>query len=75
MQLHTLEAVLFIALSLYKPDSFNLNLRIHSISQAVSQLQVVIANSALRLKAILDFEESDKTRRVAGDEWLFEGPG
>ena len=41
----------------------------------MSQLQVVIANSALRLKAILDFEEQDRTRRVAGDEWLFEGPG
>ena len=64
-------------------------------SQAVSQLQVVAANSALRLKAVLDFEdkllkftkadkwltsvldmkeEDRKTRRVAGDEWLFEGP-
>lgn len=43
--------------------------------QAVTQLKVVPANSALRLRAILDFEENDGTRRIAGDEWLFEGPG
>lgn len=41
----------------------------------VSQLKVVPANTALRLRAILDFQEEDGTRRVAGDEWLFEGPG
>ena len=35
---------------------------------------MVVANAALRLRAILDFE--DKTeKRTAGDEWLFEGPG
>lgn len=33
------------------------------------------ANSALRLRAVLDFEDQDGTKRVAGDEWLFEGPG
>ena len=43
--------------------------------QAVTQLKVVPANSALRLRAILDFEEIDDTKRIAGDEWLFEGPG
>lgn len=33
------------------------------------------ANSALRLKAVLDFEdETSKEQRRAGDEWLFEGP-
>jgi major vault protein len=37
---------------------------------------VVLSDSALHLKAILDFEDDDKkTKRVAGDEWLFEGPG
>ena len=38
-------------------------------------LKVVMANSALRLKAILDFEDESGEKRVAGDEWLFEGPG
>jgi major vault protein len=57
----------------------------------ITQLQVVERNQALRLKAIRDFtdtppnppllrggEELDQTQtinRVAGDEWLFEGPG
>ena len=36
----------------------------------VSPLQVVAANTALRLKCIRDFQE-----HVAGDEWLFQGPG
>lgn len=45
------------------------------LKQVVTQLKVVPANSALRLRAILDFEEDDGTRRIAGDEWLFEGPG
>jgi len=45
------------------------------LKQTVCQLKVVPANTALRLRAILDFEEEDGTRRVAGDEWLFEGPG
>lgn len=33
------------------------------------------ANSALRLRAVLDFEDENKKKYVAGDEWLFEGPG
>lgn len=45
------------------------------LKQVVSPLKVVIANSALRLRSVLDFEEEDGTKRVAGDEWLFEGPG
>lgn len=45
------------------------------LKQMVCQLKVVPANTALRLRAVLDFEEGDGTRRVAGDEWLFEGPG
>jgi major vault protein len=36
----------------------------------VSPLQVVAPNSALRLRAIRDFED-----KRAGDEWLFQGPG
>eukprot|EP01088_Endostelium_zonatum_P008743 TRINITY_DN218_c0_g1_i1.p1 TRINITY_DN218_c0_g1~~TRINITY_DN218_c0_g1_i1.p1 ORF type:complete len:838 (+),score=266.36 TRINITY_DN218_c0_g1_i1:54-2567(+) len=36
----------------------------------VNTLQVVEADAALRLRAIRDFEE-----RVAGDEWIFQGPG
>ena len=36
---------------------------------------MVPANTALRLRAVLDFVEDDGTKRIAGDEWLFEGPG
>jgi len=35
---------------------------------------VVAPNAALRLRAIRDFEDAG-VKRVAGDEWLFEGPG
>ncbi|XP_071789878.1 major vault protein-like [Asterias amurensis] len=45
------------------------------LKQAVSPLKVVPANSALRLRSILDFEDDEGEKRVAGDEWLFEGPG
>ena len=45
------------------------------LKQVVSPLKVVTANTALRLRAVLDFEEEGGSRRVAGDEWLFEGPG
>lgn len=38
-------------------------------------LTVVPANSALRLRAVLDFNDDKGAHRVAGDEWLFEGPG
>lgn len=41
----------------------------------VSPLKVVPANSALRLKAEYDFVDDENVARVAGDEWLFEGPG
>eukprot|EP01112_Ceratiomyxa_fruticulosa_P014613 TRINITY_DN4201_c0_g1_i2.p1 TRINITY_DN4201_c0_g1~~TRINITY_DN4201_c0_g1_i2.p1 ORF type:complete len:836 (-),score=252.73 TRINITY_DN4201_c0_g1_i2:463-2970(-) len=42
----------------------------------VSPLQVVAPNSALRLRCIRDFDDTEaKVKRVAGDEWLFEGPG
>lgn len=45
------------------------------LQQVVAPLKVVQANTALRIRAILDFEEEDGMKRVAGDEWLFEGPG
>jgi len=45
------------------------------LKQPRTPLTVVHANSALRLRAILDFESTDKKTFVAGDEWLFEGPG
>lgn len=38
-------------------------------------LRIVMANSALRLRAVLDYEDESGEKRVAGDEWLFEGPG
>jgi major vault protein len=44
------------------------------LKQNITPLRVIPANSALRLKAILDFDD-DKVKRIAGDEWLFEGPG
>jgi len=45
------------------------------LRQPVTPLKVVPANSALRLKAVLDFDdEINKEQRKAGDEWLFEGP-
>jgi major vault protein len=45
------------------------------LKQAVTPLKVVAANSALRIRSILDFEDESGEKRVAGDEWLFEGPG
>lgn len=45
------------------------------LKQVVTQLKIVPANTALRLRAVLDFVEGNGTRRTAGDEWLFEGPG
>ncbi|KAJ3601680.1 hypothetical protein NHX12_032647 [Muraenolepis orangiensis] len=42
----------------------------------VSPLLIVFPDSALRLQALLDFDDADAgEKRVAGDEWLFEGPG
>lgn len=45
------------------------------LKQPLTPLKVVVANTALRLKAVLDFETDDGEKRTAGDEWLFEGPG
>ncbi|CAL8310384.1 unnamed protein product [Arctogadus glacialis] len=42
----------------------------------VTPLVIVYPDTALRLQALLDFEDvSGGEQRVAGDEWLFEGPG
>jgi major vault protein len=40
----------------------------------VQALQVVAPNAALRLRAIRDFVDGE-AKRLAGDEWLWEGPG
>ncbi|XP_043942230.1 major vault protein [Protopterus annectens] len=45
------------------------------VRQTVSPLQIVLPNTALRLQALLDFESESGEKRVAGDEWIFEGPG
>ncbi|CAF0779422.1 unnamed protein product [Rotaria sordida] len=44
------------------------------LKQAATLLKYVAANSALRLKAVLDFDDNGEQRK-AGDEWLFEGSG
>lgn len=46
-----------------------------AIKTAVSPLIVVAANAAIRIRAELDVTDDSGTKRVAGDEWLFEGPG
>lgn len=46
-----------------------------AIDKDVTPLQIVYPDTALRLQALLDFEEESEEKRVAGDEWLFEGPG
>ncbi|XP_053115786.1 major vault protein [Hemicordylus capensis] len=45
------------------------------LQKDVTPLQVVLANTALHLRALLDFEDNQGGKYVAGDEWLFEGPG
>ncbi|XP_047142339.1 major vault protein [Hydra vulgaris] len=45
------------------------------LKQPRTPLTVVEANSALHLRAILDFSDAIDKNYVAGDEWLFEGPG
>ncbi|KAG9350003.1 hypothetical protein JZ751_026356 [Albula glossodonta] len=45
------------------------------MQQDITALQVVYPDTALRLQALLDFEEEGGEKKVAGDEWLFEGPG
>ena len=38
-------------------------------------MRVVAPNSALKLRAVLDFTDENGKKFIAGDEWLFEGPG
>ncbi|XP_006070523.2 major vault protein [Bubalus bubalis] len=45
------------------------------LEKDITPLQVVLPNTALHLKALLDFEDENGQKVVAGDEWLFEGPG
>ncbi|XP_077170653.1 major vault protein [Paroedura picta] len=45
------------------------------LQQGVTPLQVVPANTALHLRALLDYEDDQGLKHVSGDEWLFEGPG
>lgn len=44
------------------------------LGQPATPLQVVKPNTALHLQAQLDYEET-ADKHLAGDEWLFEGPG
>nr|KAF6283774.1 major vault protein [Pipistrellus kuhlii] len=45
------------------------------LEKDITPLQVVLPNTALHLKALLDFQDENGDKVVAGDEWLFEGPG
>jgi len=45
------------------------------LADGVTPLTVVLPDTALKLRAVLDCDDSSGTRRVAGDEWLFKGPG
>ncbi|KFO36290.1 Major vault protein [Fukomys damarensis] len=45
------------------------------LEKVITPLQVVLPNTALHLKALLDFVDKNGDKVVAGDEWLFEGPG
>ncbi|XP_014771874.1 major vault protein [Octopus bimaculoides] len=45
------------------------------IKQSVTALQVVKTDSGLRLLANVDFTDESNTKRLAGDEWMFLGPG
>jgi len=46
------------------------------LRQSVTPLTIVKADTALKLRAVLDFEDQAAgVSRVAGDEWLFRGPG
>ena len=40
----------------------------------ITPLTVVATDSALRIRAVLDFTDTDGKKYVAGDEWLFRGP-
>ncbi|VEL20849.1 unnamed protein product [Protopolystoma xenopodis] len=44
------------------------------LSLPVTPLEIVKPNDALVLSALLDFVDSKGIKRIAGDEWLLEGP-
>jgi major vault protein len=44
------------------------------VLESVQKLKVVKKDRALRLTTNENFTEQDGTERVAGDEWIFEGP-
>ncbi|CAH8828588.1 unnamed protein product [Trichobilharzia szidati] len=44
------------------------------LKDSIKPLPIVLPNTALRLRALSDFEDGG-IKRTAGDEWLFEGPG
>lgn len=46
-----------------------------SLHEAVTLLRVVQPNTALRITTNRDIKDVDGTQRLAGDEWLFHGPG
>ena len=43
------------------------------ILQNITPLKILPENSALRLRATLDFTDDSGNKFIAGDEWLFEG--
>jgi len=45
------------------------------MKDGVTPLTVVVPDQALKLRASLDCEDISGTKRVAGDQWLFRGPG
>lgn len=45
------------------------------IKSEVIKMDVLSTDEALLLTAIVGFTDSDETERVAGDKWLFKGPG
>jgi len=45
------------------------------VARGIKKLQTVYQNKALRLEALQDLVDDNGTERVAGEQWLFEGPG
>ncbi|VDL96085.1 unnamed protein product [Schistocephalus solidus] len=45
------------------------------LAKEVTPLTILSQNKALLLSALVDFKSEDGTDRVAGELWLFEGPG
>lgn len=46
-----------------------------TVQLAVKEMQIVGQDTALRLRCKRDFTEVNGDKKVAGDEWLFVGPG